>query len=152
MRDERTPFTGKETTKETIGWGGRVSQMLFHNIHILVCVIYSFAYIKYYIIKRLKIKRKRRHKGKPKSLSDGLVCSARLSLRGSLTGPQLSWPVLASLTQHSSGPEPALRFNRESDHQSAPRSIALSSSSSVGTSGRPPATVSVISAPLAYAG
>lgn len=108
--------------------------------HIFLCV-YQVLHNK---IKRLKIKRKRRHKGKPKSLSDGLLCSARLSPRGSLTGPQLSWPVLASLTQHSSGPEPALRFNRESDHPSAPRSTALSSSSSVGPSGRRPATVPVI--------
>lgn len=116
---------------------------MFHNIRILVCVIYSFAYIKYYIIKRLKIKRKRRHKGKPKSFSDVFWSALPGSLSGAVSeGPSSARPVLASLILHSRGPEPSLSFNQESDHQPAPSSIALSSFLPSRHLSRPPAMVS----------
>lgn len=102
--------------------------------HIFLC-IYQVLYNK---IKRLKIKRKRRHKGKPVILrwSSGLLCLA-LSQEQSQRAPAqpgqfwLLWSYTAGDL-----------VNQESDHQSAPSSIALSSFFLSRYLGRPPAMVS----------
>lgn len=107
--------------QKKIGQGGGGSQMpVFHNTEMCHC-IYQILHNK---IKHLKIKRKRKHKGKPKSFSNGLLVSspyislflsAQLDVRAASKSP--SWPVLNSLVQHSRRPEPALSFNQESDLQ-----------------------------------
>lgn len=133
----------KKPQREIIGWGGRVSQIpVFHNTH--KRVIYAFAYINYY---KTFEKRKRKYKRKPKSLSNGFLVSAWLSLRACLRGLPLCWPVLASLVQHSRTPEPALSFNQESDLQHHPQLLFLLSSavSSLWNSGSSPSTVSELS-------
>lgn len=95
------------------GWGGGSSQMFVsHNIH--KCVIYSLAYIKYYIKRKNQEKKKAQREAKVIfKWSSGLICPhlLRVGVRGSLRRPQLGWPVLASLVQHSTGPEPALRVS-----------------------------------------
>lgn len=91
--------------QKKIGQGGGGSQMpMFHNTEMCHC-IYQVLHNK---IKHLKIKRKRKHKGKPKSFSNGLLVSspyialflsAQLDVRGSLKKSQLASPELSGPTQ-----------------------------------------------------
>lgn len=95
---------------------------LFHNTqmcHMCLC-IYQILHNK---IKRLKIKRKRRHKGKTKSLSNALlVCSAWLPLGQPQRVPA---PGFSGATQQGTGAS-SPEFQPE-EWSSAPHSIALSS-------------------------